>query len=145
GGGAGHIGRPVYFHTFSDSRCTRRAVAYDRVLLFFAVARGRTALASDLLGISRDVRLECAHERPDRPGFSCRSARALFAAHAEFATRPETASGFEHAGVFRARRALAHSSGAAKSGAGRGARISVVLLHQWTRDALPEQARAAGV
>ena len=49
-----------------------------------------------------------------------------------FAALAEAACGFEHARVLRDRRAMAHPGGAAQSGPGPGARVSVVLLHQRT-------------
>ena len=126
---------PFLFTRFLDSGRGRRSVVDPDLLAFSGVAganevRPNEAGPLDLLGTRRRMRPQRPHQGVDRTGVSGRSNRALSAADRKFAALAETAPGFERAGVFRHRRAVAHSGRAAKSGAGPRSRISLVLLRQ---------------
>lgn len=98
--------------------------------LFSGVAGASQAGALDLLGTGRSVRAQRSYQGTDRAGVSHRRDRALPSADGKSAALAKAAPAVGHAGVSRGRRAVAHSGTAAKSGAGKRARISLVLLRQ---------------
>src|ERR1019366_6033372 len=126
---------PLSFHPLSDSGCARESLADPAVLAFSGVvgtteAGTNEARALGLLGARRRLCAQRAYQGVDRAGVPGGSDRALPATDWEFAAPAQAAFAFERGRLFRDRRALAHSGGAAKSGTGQRARLSLVLLRQ---------------
>src|ERR1035438_166028 len=111
GTGAGNRTRALLVYSLSDSGRAGGTVADADLLAVSGIAGTGEACARDLLGTGCGMRAERAHQRADRAGVSGWSDRALPAADGKSAAPATAATGFEHAGFSRNRRALAHSGG----------------------------------
>src|SRR5450755_1213855 len=126
--GAGDGTGAVSLYAISDSGCGGGPLADANFLVLSDFAGTREARALDVLGLGRRMRPECADQGIDRFGLSRRSDWTLPVADRKPTAPAETAPGFECARIPGHRCALAHSGGVAQSGAGKCARIFVVLL-----------------
>src|SRR5438876_4854363 len=120
-------------------------MAYRWLLLLLAIARRESAFAWDVLGIRRNMRAERVDQGLNRACISGGRHRALSPADRKSATHLEVAARLQHYYLSGSCCAVAYLGGNSESSTRTGARIFLVLRHQRTRDALPEQARAARV